>query len=86
MTIAERLNAAEAAPGHDSRCVPIFVDDDYIATSGEPQMPGCEHYSIQDVTTKEVAGHWITIVHGTDETSCWWHENNENWAEGLPTD
>jgi hypothetical protein len=90
MTIAERLTEAGAWPDHDSRCTPIAIPDpdgpgytcQWIATTGDPQN---DEYGIADITEEEHAGHWIIIVHGTDETVCWWNENEEEWQEGEPS-
>ena len=89
MTIAQRLTDIGAWPDSDSRCIPIVVKDpsrpdlacEWIATTGSPENA---EYGIEDVAEEEYAGHWILIVYGTDDTTCWWDEDNEVWTPGLP--
>jgi hypothetical protein len=80
--IAETLNNIEAIVGHCSRCVPIEANGEWIATTGNPHV--IDEYGIQEVRESEIAGHWITIVDGTDGSTAWWNENEEEWIPGEP--
>ena len=82
MTIGETFREGQIELGYDSRCTPLIDSEgDRIATTGSPEN---ESYGLADLEQVEIAGHWILIAHGTDGSTAWWHEGDEEWRDGIP--